>query len=69
MLLKIRDYLKCVGLASNQQIAREFQLDLQALQPMLDLWLSKGVIGSHQKKTACQSQCLNCEILIFYQIL
>jgi hypothetical protein len=72
MLLQIRDYLRRVGVASNQQIAREFHLDLQALQPMLDLWLRKGVIGSCQKKkSTCQSRCFKCKIqpLTYYQYL
>jgi FeoC like transcriptional regulator len=71
MLLQIRDYLRHVRVASNQQIAREFHLDLQALQPMLDLWLRKGVIERCQKKSACQSRCFKCntQALTFYQYI
>lgn len=71
MLLQIRDYLRRVCVASNQQIAREFQLDLQALEPMLERWMSKGVIASYQGKTTCQSRCFKCNLekLRYYQYL
>jgi len=69
MLLEIRDYLRREQIASNQQIAREFGLDLQALQPMLELWLRKGVIESLQPQAACRSRCLRCnsQPLVYYQ--
>jgi hypothetical protein len=61
MLLQIRDYLLRERVASNQQIAREFLLDLQALQPMLDLLLRKKVIVNCQEKTSCKSSCFKCK--------
>lgn len=69
MLLQIRDFLRREQVASNQQIAREFQIDTQALQPMLDLWMRKGVIKYCQEKSACQSRCFKCQTQppIYYQ--
>ena len=69
MLLQIRDYLRQEKIASNQQIAREFHLDLTALQPMLDVWLSKGVVALCQEKSACQSRCFKCQTQppVYYQ--
>ncbi|KTD28062.1 MULTISPECIES: FeoC-like transcriptional regulator [Legionella] len=71
MLLQIRDYLRRHRVASNQQIAREFQIELQALQPMLDLWLRKGVIACCQEKSDCQSSCFKCKTQppVYYQTL
>lgn len=71
MLLQIRDYLRREKVASNQQIAREFRLDLQALEPMLQLWLRRGVIGCCQERSACQSTCFKCKIQppVYYQYL
>lgn len=71
MLLQIRDYLRRQKVASNQQIAREFCLDLEALQPMLDLWLRKGLIAACQERSACQSSCFRCRTkpLLYYQIV
>ena len=69
MLLQIRDYLRRERVASNQQMAREFSLDLLALQPMLDLWLRKGVIECCQEKSGCQSRCFKCKTQppVYYQ--
>ncbi len=60
MLLQIRDYICREGVVSSQQLAREFRLDLPALQPMLDLWIGKGVIRKCQEKANCQSTCFKC---------
>lgn len=62
MLLQIRDYLCREKIASNQQLAREFNVSLTALQPMLDIWLQKGVICCCQEKAACQSACFKCSV-------
>ena len=62
MLLQIRDYICRAGVVSTQQLTREFRLDLQALQPMLDLWITKGVIRKCQEKMNCQSSCYKCRI-------
>lgn len=71
MLIKIREYIKQKKMVSNQQIAREFKLELQALQPMLDLWLFKGAIKDLKKPVGCKKPCFNCKIptLIYYQIV
>ncbi|KTD44219.1 FeoC-like transcriptional regulator [Legionella parisiensis] len=60
MLLQIRNYICREGLVSTQQLTREFRLDLPALQPMLDLWIGKGVIRKCQEKANCQSTCFKC---------
>lgn len=60
MLIPIRNYLQLKKVASDQQMAREFRLDASALQPMLDVWLAKGVIARCKDKSACQSRCFKC---------
>jgi hypothetical protein len=60
MLLQIRDYICRAGVVSTQQLTREFHLDLSALQPMLDLWVNKGIIRKFQDKINCQSTCFKC---------
>lgn len=70
MLLQIRDYLHREGVASNQQMAREFSVDILALQPMIDLWVNKGIIEPCQEKSACQSSCFKCKSQppVYYQM-
>lgn len=71
MLLQIRDYICRQGVVSTQQLTREFHLDLQALQPMLELWVGKGVIRKCQEQTNCSSACFKCRVqsLEYYQYL
>lgn len=57
MLLQIRDYIRRENVVSTQQLIREFKIDEQALLPMLDCWIKKGVIYPYQEGRACQSQC------------
>ena len=71
MLLLIRDYIHREQLVSTERLAREFHLDEQALQPMLDVWANKGVIRRYQEKEACQSSCFRCPTKgpVFYQFV
>lgn len=71
MLLQIREYFRRKRVVSNQQLAREFHLDLLALQPMLDLWQRKGVIEPCQEKPGCQSRCFKCKTqpTVYYQYI
>jgi hypothetical protein len=57
MLLQLREFLRREKIASNQQIARAFHIDLNALEPMLEIWLRKGVLAYAQK--AVQTSCAN----------
>jgi hypothetical protein len=69
MLLLIREFLRRERVASNQQIARELQIDIHTLQPMLDLWLHKDVIKRCQDTSHCQSRCFKCsnQPPVYYQ--
>ncbi|MFC3908880.1 FeoC-like transcriptional regulator [Legionella dresdenensis] len=71
MLYRIRDYLVREKVASNQQLARELAIDIQTLQPMLDLWMRKGVIAKCDEKNSCRSSCFKCAALppVFYRII
>lgn len=60
MLLLIRNYIRRERVVSTQQLSREFQLDITALQPMLDLWVTKGVISKCTQATSCKNSCFKC---------
>lgn len=62
MLLQIRNYIRREGVVSTQQLTREFNVDLLALQPMLDIWVTKGEIRRCQDKPSCQSTCFKCKV-------
>jgi len=69
MLLQIREFIQREQVVSTQQLAREFHIDEQALQPMLAIWVAKGVIEKCHEKAACQSSCFRCKTNapVFYQ--
>jgi hypothetical protein len=70
MLLQIREYIQRHQLVSTQQLAREFHIDEQALQPILDVWLSKQVIKRCDNQDACRRACGGCagRAPVYYQI-
>ncbi|WP_133130872.1 FeoC-like transcriptional regulator [Legionella yabuuchiae] len=62
MLIQIRDYIIKHGVVSTQQLERLFHLDEQALLPMLNLWVTKGIIRPCKTQTACQTRCFRCKV-------
>lgn len=62
MLLQIRDYIHREGVVSTQQLSREFQIELPALQPMLNFWLAKGIISKCAQAPGCKSACFKCKL-------
>ena len=71
MLLQLRDFIHREQVVSTQQLSRAFHVDEQALQPMLDVWVRRGVIRQCQEKPSCQSACFRCisNAPIFYQFI
>ena len=71
MLLQIRDFIQRQHVVSTQQLSREFRVDEQALQPMLDLWVRRGVIRQCQEKSECKSSCFRCNTNapVYYQFM
>ena len=68
MLLKLRDYIQRKRVVSTQQLAREFCVDEQALEPMLAFWVRKGSIQRCQDSATCE-RCAGCtpNTIIYYQ--
>ncbi len=71
MLLQIRDFIHREQVVSMQQLTREFHVEEQALQPMLEIWVRRGVIRPCQEKVACKSSCFRCSSTtpLFYQFI
>ena len=64
MLLQIRDFIHRERIVSLQQLTRAFHVEEQALQPMLDIWIRRGVIRQYQEKTSCQRKCFRCNTTV-----
>lgn len=61
MLLQIREFIQREQVVSTQQLTRQFMMDEQALQPMLDIWVHKGIIRVCEEKQNCKSACFKCK--------
>lgn len=61
MLFALRDFIAREKIVSTQQLMREFHMDFQALEPMLQCWVKKGVIRQSAPKNDCQSSCFRCK--------
>ncbi len=71
MLLQIRDFIQKNQVVNLQQLTREFHIEEQALQPMLQIWIDKGVVRPCQDKAACQSSCFRCstKAIVYYEFI
>lgn len=71
MLLQVCKYIRQEGVVSSQQIAREFKIDLFALQPLLDICVKKGMISKAVDALNCKSSCFKCKSdgISFYQVV
>lgn len=70
MLLQLRDFIHQQGIVSLQQLVREFRVEGEALQPMLAIWIVRGVIRVATESKNCQSKCGRCQNrTIFYQYI
>lgn len=69
MLLQLRDFIKKNGEVSLQQLAREFKTEADALQPMLDFWVHKGIICQLDMSISCNKGCGSCKPMgnLYYQ--
>lgn len=60
MLYELRNYIKKYNSVSIAQISREFMIDIQAMKPMLDIWVKKGVVKIYNHPLNCKISCGGC---------
>ena len=71
MLLQLLNFIKREQVVSLKVLAREFCIDEDALQPMLAIWIKRGLIELCDGKNGCNSKCFGCNSssLTFYQFI
>lgn len=71
MLLALLDFIKKGRCVSIEQLSREFHVDEDALSPMLERWVTKGVIQPYYQALKCARRCGSCKVnrLVFYQFV
>ncbi len=47
-------------MVSLNQLIRFFQMDATAIEPMLNIWIKKGVIVREEEIKACAATCSGC---------
>ena len=71
MLLELRNYIQRHHIVSNEQLSREFRIAAEALAPMLDIWINKGLIRKANPKENCGSSCKSCHTtrIDYYELI
>ncbi len=60
ILTELRDYLKQQGQAPLRDMAINFNMDQEALRPLLEQWMAKGRVEKLPSGTACHGGCSSC---------
>ncbi|MDF1645580.1 MAG: FeoC-like transcriptional regulator [Legionellaceae bacterium] len=60
MLFALRDYIAKEKRVSIEQLIRIFKTDVTALEPMLDIWVFRGVIAPDDNNKTCGVTCMGC---------
>jgi len=61
ILTQVRDYLKQRGQAPLRDMALEFNMDQEALRPIVEQWIAKGKLEKLPEGSACGDGCNSCE--------
>ena len=57
----VRDYLKQQGQASLRDMALVFNMDQDALRPVIEQWIAKGKVALLPTGSTCNGACSACE--------
>jgi len=60
ILTQVRDYLKQQGQAPLRDMALTFNMDQQALKPLIEHLIDKGKVEKLPQGTGCQGGCTAC---------
>lgn len=60
MLSIIRNFIQVQRVVSMEQLSREFSIAVEALEPILEFWVNRGVIRKANQQKDCGSGCRTC---------
>ncbi|MDH5484256.1 MAG: FeoC-like transcriptional regulator [Gammaproteobacteria bacterium] len=60
ILTQLRDYLKTKGQAPLRDMALHFNMQADALRPMIEHWIEKGKVEKLPAGTQCGGGCSSC---------
>ena len=69
ILTQVRDYLKSRGQAPLRDMALDFNMEQDALRPIVEQWVIKGKVAKLPQGTNCGGGCHSCapETIELYQ--
>lgn len=69
MLSVIRNFIQMHRVVSVEQLSREFCIAIEALGPMLEIWVNKGYIRKRNQKENCGTDCRSCYVqrVVYYE--
>lgn len=69
IVTEVRDYLKQRGTAPLRDMALTFDMEQDALRPIIEQWVAKGKVRKLPPGTACAGGCNSCapETIEIYQ--
>lgn len=60
-LIQLKKYLRDRKIAPLQDVAHHFQVEVDTVRPLLDVWMGKGKVRRRQETaTACKG-CCKCD--------
>lgn len=61
ILRELKQFILSSRVVSLQQLSRHFQIEADALLPMLQIWQRKGVIRPCESSRGCSKPCSGCQ--------
>ena len=61
ILAELRNYIQQRQQVSLADIINHFDVDEQAVRPMLEVWINKGKIHRKMSTASCGSSCSQCQ--------
>lgn len=71
MLLALRDYIRKNKVVSQEDIARAFNIEATAVDAILSVWVTKGLLTCFRHPVACKTRCIKCnpKSPVFYEYI
>ena len=60
-LIQLKKYLQSRTIVPLQDMAHHFQVEIEAVRPLLDVWISKGKVRKRQQTTSACKGCCKCD--------
>ena len=60
-LIQLKHYLRTRKITPIQDAAHHFQVEVETIRPLLQVWINKGKVRRRQETTAACKGCCKCD--------